>query len=303
MEIGIIGAGGVGGYYGGLLARAGNAVRVLARGAHLDAMLRDGLEVRTPEERFRARVLATDDPESLAGVDLAIVAVKSYDLPGIVPAAHAAASAGGAVLPLLNGVEAADQLAEAGVPDENILGGVTYLSAVRTAPGVIERLSPFQRVLLGERGERGPSPRVEAIARAFRSAGVEATVSPSIEIELWRKLIFLAAISSACALVEGDMAAVRARPLGHLLVERLVREAAAVARADRVALPQGEERTALRLIESLPDGMRPSFLLDYLARGPNELDILSGAVARIGRRHALETPVHDAAITVLSRRG
>ncbi len=299
MRIGIIGAGGVGGYYGGVLARAGHEVRVLARGESLAALRERGLEVRTPEGGFVARVEAVADAGALGGVELAVVAVKGYSLESVLPAARAAAAGGGAVLPLLNGVEAADRLLEGGLPAGAVLGGATYISAARVAPGVVERRSSFQRVLVGEL-PAGTSARVDDVVAAFRSAGVEAGASADIRVELWRKLVFLASISAACGLVRGDIGSVRARPLGSELVARLVAETAAVARGRGIALPAEEETRVTAQIAGLPGPMKPSFLLDLLAGGPNELEILSGAVSRLGAAAGVPTPVHDVAVTVLS---
>lgn len=294
MRIAIIGAGGVGGYYGAELARAGHEVRVLARGKHLTAMRQHGLEVRTPEGSFTVRPAVSADPGELGQVDLALVAVKSYSLPEVGPAARRLAEGGAAVLPLLNGVDAAARLEEAGVPPASLLGGVTYISAARAAPGSIERRSPFRRVIVGEL-TGGASERAARVAEAFGSAGVEARVSEDIQVELWRKLVFLAALSAACGIARAPVGAVRDAPLGGLLLERLVREGAAVARARGVALPQDEEARALELLGTLPADMRPSFLLDLEAGGPTELDVLSGAIARLGRDEGVPTPVHDAA--------
>src|ERR1700724_1752249 len=130
MRIAVIGAGGVGGYYGGLLARAGQPVVFLARpGAHLEALRVRGLEVRTPEETFTVAVEATDDARALGAAELAIVAVKNYSLPEIFPAVRLLAAGGTTVLPLLNGVEVVDRLVAAGVPIANLLGGLSRISA------------------------------------------------------------------------------------------------------------------------------------------------------------------------------
>src|ERR1700730_15289542 len=122
MKIAILVAGGVGGYFGGILARAGNSVTLLARGAHLEALRERGLEVRTPEGTFVATGAATGDPQEIGEVELAVVAVKSYSLQEIVPAARLLAQKGAVILPLLNGVEAADRLVEQGVPGDKVLG-------------------------------------------------------------------------------------------------------------------------------------------------------------------------------------
>src|ERR1035437_7037806 len=141
MRIAILGAGGVGGYYAGILARSGHAVALLARGAHLDALRARGLEVRTPEEKFTVAIQATNDPTALGVCDVAIVAVKTYSLAAIAPAARLLAEGGAAILPFLNGVEAADRLVESGVPANQVLGGLAQVSGGKVEPGGVERES------------------------------------------------------------------------------------------------------------------------------------------------------------------
>jgi len=301
MRIAVLGAGGVGAYYGGLLARAGHDVVLLARGANLEALRSRALEVRTPEGAFTVAVEATGDASGLGCVDLAIVAVKTYSLAQIAPAAARAAVAGAIVVPLLNGVEAAEALVRAGVPSGAVLGGLTQVSAVRTAPGVVERRSPFQRVVVGEMAG-GFSERAERVAAAFRAAGADASASPDVTAELWRKLAFIAPMAAACGLSRSPVGPILSLPLGTLLVERAVRETFAVARALGVALggQDEEESRTIAFIRSLPGGLKPSFLLDLEAGGPTEIDDLCGAVSRLGRRAGVPTPVHDTAAAALS---
>ncbi len=299
MNIAILGAGGVGGYFGGILARAGNRVALLARGDHLAALRERGLEVRMPEGTFTVAVEAVDDVDELREVELAVVAVKSYSLAEIAPAARLLAERGATVVPLLNGVEAADRLIAAGVPEERVLGGLTEISAVRIGPGVVERRSPFQRVVVGERAG-GASERAERIAAAFREAGAEARASAEITVDLWRKFAFISTMSAACGLARTSIGPVRAAPLGTLLIERALREVTAVGRALGVPLPADADAKLLGLVNGMPGAMKPSFLLDLEAGGPTELDDLSGAVSRLGRQAGVETPVHDAATAALS---
>jgi 2-dehydropantoate 2-reductase len=298
MRIAILGAGGVGSYYGGILGRAGHQVAMLARGAHLDALRERGLEVRTPEGRFTVAVEASDDPRDLTAVELAVVAVKNYSLAEIAPAAKLLAAAGATVLPLLNGVEAADRLVASGVPDGQVLGGLTEISAVRVAPGVVERRSPFQRVVVGERAG-GISERAERIAAAFREAGADARASADITADLWRKFAFIATMSAVCGLARSPVGSIRRAPLGRLLIQRALREVLAVAQARGVALSGDEEAKILAFIDSLGDALKPSLLLDLEAGGPTEIDDLSGAVSRLGRLAGVETPVHDVATAAL----
>jgi 2-dehydropantoate 2-reductase len=256
------------------------------------------LEVRTPEGTFTVAVQAAGEPAELSGAELAIVAVKNYSLPEIVPAARLLAEAGAVILPLLNGVEAAERLIAGGVPAERVMGGLTQISAVRIGPGVVERRSDFQRVIVGERAG-GTSGRAERIAAAFRAAGAEARASEDITADLWRKFIFITAMSAACGLARSPIGPVREAPLGPLLLERAVGEVAAVGRALGVGLGDDDEAKVLANIESLPRVMKPSFLLDVESGGPTEIDDLSGAVSRLGRRAGVATPVHDVATAAL----
>jgi 2-dehydropantoate 2-reductase len=299
VKIAIVGAGGVGGYFGGTMARAGHEVVLFARGEHRDAIRSRGLEVREPEGAFTARVGATDDPAELLPADLAIVAVKSYSLAEVAPVVRRLAEGGSDVLPLLNGVEAFESLAALGVPTDRMLAGLTVISAEKTAPGVITRKSPFRSVVVGERGG-GASERAGRVTALFRETGADARVSENIAVDLWRKFLFLTTLAAACGLARTSIGPVREAPEGGLLLQRAAREIAAVARARGVALPAGEEEQVLERMAALPAGMKPSFLLDLERGGSNEIDVLSGAVSRYGRESGVPTPIHDTAVAAFS---
>ena len=149
MRFAILGAGGIGGYYAGLLARAGHNVYLLARGHNLSQLRQRGLEVRTPEESFLVQVEASDDVTGFGSVDCTIMSVKTYSLPEVAPSAVILAKNGSLILPLLNGVDIAEGLIAHGVPIETVLGGLTTKSAERTSPGVFERHGKIQKIVLG----------------------------------------------------------------------------------------------------------------------------------------------------------
>ncbi|HQR44549.1 MAG TPA: ketopantoate reductase family protein [Thermoanaerobaculia bacterium] len=302
MRIAILGAGGVGGHYGGTLARAGYPVSLLARGANLEALRTRGLTVTSPDGTFTVAVTAAPDARGLGPADLAIVSVKCYSLPEVLPAARLLAEGGATVLPLLNGVEAADRLVSGGVPRERVLGGLTQISAARVAPGVFERRSSFQRVSVGELSG-GVSERARRVAELFRAAGAEADASEDIVADLWRKLAFIASMAAACGLARAPVGPVREAPYGRLLFERAVAEVYAVARARGIAVGGDDAEKTLRFVDSLAPGTAPSFLLDLRAGGPNELEDLSGAVSRLGRASGIETPIHDTATAALAASG
>ena len=301
MRFIVIGAGGVGGCFGGELARAGHDVTMFAHGAHLEAIRNNGLSVRAPDGDFVARVKATDDVARIPEAEAALVAVKSYSLPDIVPIARAAASRGATIVPFLNGVTAADDLIAGGVPRAAVLGGIARISAARIAPGVVERRSEFQSVVIGELA--GPvTGRVDAIADAFRGAHIDARGSASMDVELWQKFVFITAMAAVCGLSRTSIGPVREAPGGRRLIERAVSEVVAVARARGVELPPDEAPKTAAYIGTLPPEMKPSFLLDLQAGGQTELETLSGTVARLAAEYGIECPVHETARAALGVR-
>ena len=307
MRIAILGTGGIGGYYGGVLARAGQEVHVLARGTNLTALRQKGLEIRTPEESFVVQVKAGDDVKPFGPVDWAIVAVKTYSLPEVGPAARYLAERGAVIVPLLNGVDIADRLVELGVPKGNVLGGLTTISAVRTAPGIFERRGKFQQVVLGEftdvevdqTNDQRRSGRVERIAEAFRQAGAETRVSTDIRTDLWRKFAFIAPMAAACGLSRTPIGPLRATPLGRLLLERGIREVIAVGRARGIPIGDEDLDRIMKFSDALPETNKPSLLVDLEAGRPTEIEDLSGAVSRMAREVGVETTIHDTAVAAI----
>ncbi|HET9036066.1 MAG TPA: ketopantoate reductase family protein [Myxococcaceae bacterium] len=296
MRIAILGAGGVGGYDGAVLARAGNEVQLLARGKHLEAIRTGGLRVTEADgSSWVARVNATDDPAALRGADLVLVTVKSYDLDAIAPVAADLARHGATVVPFLNGVDAADRLEQLGAPKQTLLGGLTKISAERPSPGQIVRRSPFNTAVVGEL-DGGLSARTAEIARTLTAAGIETRASAEIRLELWRKLVFITTMGTCCGLARTSIGPVRDAPLGQALLERATAESVAVGRALGIGFASDEVARVLEQVRSMAPGMKPSFLLDLERGGPTELDVLSGAVGRHGRQVGVPTPVHDAAV-------
>ena len=300
MRIAIIGAGGVGGYYSAKLAQAGHDVVLLARGDHLAAIRRNGIVIKDHDNTFAVPINATDRADDLRGAEWAMLAVKSYSVAGLKDVLVMLAKSGTAIVPALNGVTAADDLQALGVPRSQILGGTTIMNAHKIAPGVVERLSNRERFAVGEL-DGTISKRTQAIADAMRSAGDEAVATREIVLELWLKFNMLCACAAACGMARSDLGAIRDTELGRLLIDRAVREIAAVARAMHVPVPPTQEEDALARIAALPSTLKPSFVLDVERGGPTELDVLSGAVSRFGKQFGVPTPVHDTAAAVLPR--
>lgn len=304
MDIGIVGAGNIGSYYAGLLSKAGNTVTLVARGEHLDAIESRGLEVHTPDRKFLAHPAVVSDASFVADCDVVIVAVKSYSLGEVAAGLAAAAANGATIVPLLNGVDVADRLARLSVPLGSIVGGIVAASVFRTGPGVVERRSPFDRVVIGE-FDRRPSDRTRRLVEAFAAAGTTANVSDDISLDLWRKFAFIVPMNVVCGLTRGPMGPVIASERGRKLIADSLHELADVARASGVSLGADEEAKICHDLLALPYEMRPSFLADLERGGPNEVDLLVGTVSRLGHEHGVSTPIHDvatAAFEIASRR-
>jgi 2-dehydropantoate 2-reductase len=299
LKVIVLGAGGIGAYYGGQLARTGHDVTLYARGENLTAIRRSGLEIRTPEGSTIVQVAATDHADELGAADFAILGVKSYSLDSIGPVVRQTAEKGTVILPFLNGVETTDHLVKLGVSRGALLGGVTRISVARVQPGVVERRGPGQSVIIGELDGQ-TTDRATRIATAFRDAGADARVSNRIEVDLWQKFIFLAAIAGACGLARAPVGVVRERPLGRRLFQRAVQEVVDVARARGIPLPDDETAQITGAIDALPPGTKPSFLLDLESGGPTELDVLSGAVSRYADETGISAPIHDTVTAALT---
>src|SRR5215813_1928729 len=299
MRIAILGAGGIGAYYAATLARAGNQVQLLARGENLRALREHALEVTEPDGTvWNAPLPATNDVTELRGAQLAIVAVKSYGLESIAPAAADLARNGAVILPLLNGVDAADTLVRLGVSRKQLLAGLTVISAERTGPGKVARRTEYQRVVVGEL-DGGLSGRATEIAAAFSAAGAEARASAEMPLELWRKFLIITTLAAGCSLSRTSLGPLRSAPLGRTLLERAAAESVAVGRARGIPFAADEEVRVMTAVEPIPDGMKPSFLLDVERGGPTELDVLSGAVSRMGQEAGVATPIHDTVVAAI----
>lgn len=295
----MIGAGAVGGYFGGRLAAAGNDVHLFGRGEHLRALREQGLTVRSPlGDLSGLQVPAGDDPHGVGPVDVALVTVKAQDLPAAVEIAQHLIDDDTAVIGLQNGVEAEDKLAAAlGAP--RVMGGVAYIEAVVAAPGVIEHRSPFARLLFGELDGR-TSRRAQQFLEACLAAGIDAQISVDVRSELWRKWVFICAFSG--------MTAVCRQPIGSVVGDedlvavyrKLLEELAALAGASGVGLPDDivEERLAFSR-ERLHPEMRSSLLFDLEQGKPLEIETLNGHAVRLGRRLGVPTPANEVVYAAL----
>lgn len=300
MRVAIIGAGGVGGQIGARLAAAGHEVSILARGAHLAAIRETGLKLVTPKDELSVRpVAASDEGCELPPADLVIVAVKGQDLDGAMDGMAGPMAGEALALPFLNGVEASDRLA-ARFGADRVLTGIARISAYIEAPGVIRQISGFADYVIGRADGVQDVPEVARIRGAFESAGITVPASRDVRADLWKKFVMLSAFSGVTAGARCDVATIRATPaLGELFLT-LAREATRLGQAEGVALPDEFPAKMLEFVHSLPDAMRASLAHDLAAGKRLEVDWLSGAIPRLGRRHGLDAPASTTVAALLA---
>ena len=297
MKIAVIGAGGVGGYFGGRLAAKGEDVTFVARGAHLAALRTNGLTINSPDgDVVVSRVQATDDTRTIGPVDVVLFAVKLYDMESALQMLPPLIAADTIVVPLQNGVAAVDLLTSA-VGAGHAAGGTCYVSAVIDRPGVI-RHTAMGRLLFGP--IQGPPPAaLERLQRACQGAGFDGVLSDRIVVDIWTKFTRLAAFSGVTSVTRSPLGLIVSDPdLRALLVDALT-ESFAVARASGVPLDAAIVPQVVAAWDAMPAGTKSSMLEDLERGNRLELPFLSGTVARLGASLGVATPTHRFIATVL----
>ncbi len=291
MKIVVMGTGGVGGYFGGRLAKRGFDVTFIARGAHLNAIRRYGLRVESANGNIHVKpAKATDKPGEVGPVDFVLLAVKLWDTEAAAEAMRPLMGKDTAVISLQNGVDAETRLGDI-LGLEHVMGGLAQIAAVISAPGVIKHTGTMARVVFGELGGQR-TPRTETLLDAMRAAGIEAEISDDIERAIWEKFVFLVAFSGVTSVTRQPIGALREDHETRSLLRSAMRETIAVARAQGIDIDEGFVENRLQWIDQLPAEMTSSMAED-LGRGNRlELDWLSGAVVRMGREHNVPTPTN-----------
>ncbi len=293
MRIAIIGAGGVGGYFGARLAAAGEQVTFIARGAQLDAMRKDGLRVISPLGDLAVHpVRAESDPATVGPVDLVLVAVKLWDTEAALHAARPLVGSATGVISLQNGVDAVDALTRS-FGKAAVLGGVAHIAAVIEQPGVIRHTGTIARLTFGEL-DGSTSARAATFLAACRRARIEAFLSADIRQAIWEKFVFLVAVSGMTTLIRLGIGPIRSDPVTRAMLGEAMQEVAAVASSTGIVLPDDTVDRLMQFCDSLPPGMVSSMLGDLQRGNRLELEWLAGAVVRMGAELGVSTPVNRA---------
>jgi 2-dehydropantoate 2-reductase len=298
MKIAIMGTGGVGGYYGGLLAQSGQDVTFIARGAHLRAIREQGLRVKSVHGDFTVPpAKATDTPAEVGPVDMVLFATKTYQTDEAAQLITPMVAQNTVIVSLQNGIDAADRIARV-VGMEHMLGGVTWLSAAVEAPGLIGQYSQFRRIALGEfSGEA--TPRLKAALDALQATGATVEVSDVILKVLWTKFVFIAPVMAMGSLTRVTFGEYRNVPEARTMLTDAISEVASVAKAKGVKLDEDVVKKTLAFIDSSEPGIKPSMQRDVESGKPSELEAMIGAVVRLGDEHNVPTPVMKFAYAML----
>ena len=291
MRIAVFGAGGVGGYFGGRLAQAGEDVVFIARGDHLKAMLTHGLRVDSVKGDFMLKpVKATDDPVQAGIVDVILVGVKAWQVTNAAEAMRQMVGPETFVLPLQNGLEAPTQLA-AVLGDQHVLGGLCGLSTFIVGPGHIRHAGAEPFVRFGELDNR-PSDRVKRLQKVFERAGVIAKIPQDIQVALWMKFLFITAWGGVGAVTRTPLGVWRSLPETRQMAESALQEITIVAQARDITLPENAMPMTMNSYDSLPPDITSSMQRDIAEGRPSELEAQIGAVVRFGKDADVATPLH-----------
>lgn len=295
MRVAVMGAGSIGGYFGGMLARAGNQVTLIARGDHLAAIRTLGLRIQTDSGLLTipcgGDLAATADPSDIGPVDLVLLTVKTYQNDIAIPAMAPMVGPETTVLCLQNGIDSYEAAAN-GLGADRVLPGAAYIEASRLAPGLLQQSGSVVRIAFGE-VDGSDSRRGRAIRDALEGAGINAHFSLDIRQTLWTKFLFIATMAGVTSLSRETMAELMPRPEWRRVIVNCMREVETVARASGVDLESGIVESTMAYIEGDLEDMHASMHADIMSGRPLELEALNGAVVRVGQRVAVPTPIND----------
>ena len=298
MRVAVMGTGGVGGYFGGLLARDGQEVTFIARGEHLEAIRRRGLRVLSDlHGEFTVRAPATDDTGQVGPVDLVLYAVKMYHNRGAIPALPPMVGPETVVLTLQNGIDNADLLAQA-LGRRHVMAGMSIVQARIREPGVVEQRGHVGRVVFGEL-EGGVTPRGRRLQEVFQRAGWNSELSDDVTVALWRKFIYLTGSAGVNALARVTYGELRTTPETRSLIRQAYQEIVDVGRAAGVDLPADIMDWCMSALDDFPAEGMATLAKDFMEGRPVELEGLTGTVVRMGRELGVATPVNEAIYALL----
>src|ERR1700722_1309667 len=298
MRIGVTTGGAVGAYFGGRLAAAGHDVVFFARGANLAALRQNGLKIDSVKgDLVLPKVNATDDPTSVAPVDIVLFAGKLWDTESAAEQTRPIVGPATRVITLQNGVDSVERIAPI-LGRDNVVGGIAYCATVLSAPGVVSHTSDFAQIRCG-RVDGQPDTMLTALVDAAKKANVDIVQTSTCEVDRWKKFVFLAAMSGMTSATREPLGKILADPDTRAMFESLLAEVVAVGRAQGVALPADFVEDRMKYAATTPFGFKASMAHDLDRGSRMELDWLAGRVVSLGRELGVPVPMNTAVYTVL----
>ena len=301
MRVAIVGSGAVGGYFGARLARSGQDVSFVARGAHLAAIRDHGLQIRSAKlGDFVVHATAHDDPSQIGPVDLVLFTVKAYDNPSALDLLPPLIGEETTVLTLQNGVDSADEVAKK-VGENHVLGGTTYVATALEAPGLIVQTGVHRSIVFGEVfGDRNDiTPRVRAIADIMAPADIQVTAVADGRVPIWDKFVYLAPFSGFTGAARLPIGPLWQDPQLRDMFYAAAREIAALANAEGVTLSPDRFDKLTEYMNNVPPTTRSSLLIDLEMGKRIEVEALQGAALRRAATHNLPMPIISTLYAVL----
>jgi 2-dehydropantoate 2-reductase len=292
-----MGAGSIGGYFGGMLSRGGNDVTLIARGPHLKAITQRGLKIVTDDQEFVVGCNATQDPRQVGTVDLILLTVKTYHNQQAVPALLPMVGENTVILCLQNGIDSY-QAVVAAAGWEKVLPSAAYIEVSLPEAGVVKQTGRVVRIAFGELDGRDSS-RGRRISKTLEQSGIPAEFNLDIQKTLWSKFLFIATLAGVTTLSRETMARLMPRPEWREVIVGCLREIQAVGRASGVNLDPRVVEETLEYVEGSLEQMHASMHADIMAGRPLELEALNGAVVRAGRSAGVPTPINDVIYAML----
>jgi 2-dehydropantoate 2-reductase len=301
MKIAIMGAGGVGGLFGARLAQAGNEVHFIARGAHLEAISKNGLKIESElcGDAHISPARATSDPSKVGSVDYVLFTVKLWDTESAAELIKPLLGKQTAVISLQNGVVRDDILRKA-VGSEYVMGGISYVGATIKAPGIIAQKGHIQKLVFGEYGAHSESPRVVRLKEACERANIGVEIPADIERALWEKYVVLVGMSTVLASARQTIGPVRENPETRALLLSVMEEVRQVALAKGIKLDEGLVQAKIGYLDTLAPDVTASMEHDLRHGNRLELPWLAGMVVAMGQTLGVATPTCTVLTAILS---
>ncbi|MCM8569393.1 2-dehydropantoate 2-reductase [Gramella jeungdoensis] len=292
MEILVYGIGGVGGYFGGKLADAGFEVSMIARGEHLKAIRKHGLEVESINGDFKVRPkLATDDVAEVPKPDLVILGIKSWQIPEVARNLKPVIGENTLVLPLQNGANNVEKLLEV-LPEKNVLAGLCFVVSFIEKPGKIKHVAFDPKITFGEI-DNSRTTRIEKIKSIFDQAGITNTIPENIQLEIWKKFLFICTVSGIGGLTRVSIDKIRESEFLYDMMRKTAEEMKEVGNAKGIPLTDKHIEMVFEIINSQPKGNTASTQRDIMQGKPSELENFNGYIVKEGEKYGIETPVNQ----------